>query len=227
MQADSVLKTPLSDEEFDALEELLAAHSTLDAEGLLGVLHAVAVAPGRITPAQWMELVVPRGFGDLDPAAMQAFLGLVFRMLNEVIETVDDGQTLAPDADDEDECKSFAAGYAVAASLDPLWRDEPSRWSLVAPFAYLGGQTDLISPDDRKRLSKVENVLGVIREDLPAMVLETRADLLPVRQAQLDALLASTGAPSPPVVAASRVGRNDPCPCGSGKKHKKCCGSVV
>jgi len=22
----------------------------------------------------------------------------------------------------------------------------------------------------------------------------------------------------------SRVGRNDPCPCGSGKKYKKCCG---
>ncbi|WP_367280582.1 SEC-C metal-binding domain-containing protein [uncultured Desulfovibrio sp.] len=24
--------------------------------------------------------------------------------------------------------------------------------------------------------------------------------------------------------AAPRVGRNDPCPCGSGKKYKKCCG---
>lgn len=23
---------------------------------------------------------------------------------------------------------------------------------------------------------------------------------------------------------AAKVGRNDPCPCGSGKKHKKCCG---
>ncbi|MBR6467995.1 MAG: SEC-C domain-containing protein, partial [Desulfovibrio sp.] len=23
---------------------------------------------------------------------------------------------------------------------------------------------------------------------------------------------------------APRVGRNDPCPCGSGKKYKKCCG---
>ncbi|HTG14601.1 MAG TPA: SEC-C metal-binding domain-containing protein [Blastocatellia bacterium] len=22
-----------------------------------------------------------------------------------------------------------------------------------------------------------------------------------------------------------RVGRNDPCPCGSGKKYKKCCGA--
>ena len=26
---------------------------------------------------------------------------------------------------------------------------------------------------------------------------------------------------------APKVGRNDPCPCGSGKKHKKCCGSVA
>ena len=23
------------------------------------------------------------------------------------------------------------------------------------------------------------------------------------------------------------VGRNDPCPCGSGKKYKKCCGAVI
>ena len=27
-----------------------------------------------------------------------------------------------------------------------------------------------------------------------------------------------------PVVARAKVGRNDPCPCGSGKKYKKCCG---
>jgi hypothetical protein len=27
-----------------------------------------------------------------------------------------------------------------------------------------------------------------------------------------------------PTVRADRVGRNDPCPCGSGKKYKKCCG---
>ncbi len=25
-------------------------------------------------------------------------------------------------------------------------------------------------------------------------------------------------------VAEKKVGRNEPCPCGSGKKHKKCCG---
>jgi preprotein translocase subunit SecA len=26
------------------------------------------------------------------------------------------------------------------------------------------------------------------------------------------------------IVREDKVGRNDPCPCGSGKKHKKCCG---
>ena len=27
-----------------------------------------------------------------------------------------------------------------------------------------------------------------------------------------------------PIVKAEKVGRNDPCPCGSGQKYKKCCG---
>lgn len=30
-----------------------------------------------------------------------------------------------------------------------------------------------------------------------------------------------------PYVAPVKVGRNDPCPCGSGKKYKKCCGASV
>jgi len=28
-----------------------------------------------------------------------------------------------------------------------------------------------------------------------------------------------------PIKSDSQVGRNDPCPCGSGKKYKKCCGA--
>jgi SWIM/SEC-C metal-binding protein len=30
--------------------------------------------------------------------------------------------------------------------------------------------------------------------------------------------------PLEPVTVEKKVGRNEPCPCGSGKKHKKCCG---
>lgn len=32
-------------------------------------------------------------------------------------------------------------------------------------------------------------------------------------------------APNAPAVAGPRIGRNDPCPCGSGKKYKRCCGA--
>lgn len=34
----------------------------------------------------------------------------------------------------------------------------------------------------------------------------------------------SSGAPLPRHVA--KIGRNDPCPCGSGKKFKRCCGGA-
>jgi len=32
-------------------------------------------------------------------------------------------------------------------------------------------------------------------------------------------------APAPAALPTARAGRNDPCPCGSGKKYKKCCGA--
>jgi uncharacterized protein YecA (UPF0149 family) len=30
--------------------------------------------------------------------------------------------------------------------------------------------------------------------------------------------------PATPYIAPPKTGRNEPCPCGSGKKYKKCCG---
>ena len=36
---------------------------------------------------------------------------------------------------------------------------------------------------------------------------------------------AAQGAPRPQPVTVAKVGRNEPCPCGSGKKYKKCCGA--
>ena len=51
------------------------------------------------------------------------------------------------------------------------------------------------------------------------------------QQRQQQDLQYQTGAaqaePPKPVRAAAKVGRNDPCPCGSGKKYKKCHGAGV
>lgn len=42
-------------------------------------------------------------------------------------------------------------------------------------------------------------------------------------KAYLEAVSAAGGKPKPIQLPASKIGRNDPCPCGSGKKYKKCC----
>jgi hypothetical protein len=43
-----------------------------------------------------------------------------------------------------------------------------------------------------------------------------------LRQAYLEA---SAAAPPPFQRPGDKIGRNEPCPCGSGKKYKKCCGT--
>ena len=48
-------------------------------------------------------------------------------------------------------------------------------------------------------------------------------------KAQREQLPADDDPPLPPPVETvhgeeKKVGRNDPCPCGSGKKYKRCCG---
>jgi preprotein translocase subunit SecA len=48
------------------------------------------------------------------------------------------------------------------------------------------------------------------------------------KQRELDQLQFMGGEAAPakqPVLSKSKAGRNDPCPCGSGKKYKKCCGA--
>ena len=48
------------------------------------------------------------------------------------------------------------------------------------------------------------------------------------KEKELAALQFVGGEASPqkqPVLAKKTAGRNDPCPCGSGKKYKKCCGA--
>lgn len=55
--------------------------------------------------------------------------------------------------------------------------------------------------------------LSRISADIPSNVLA-----MPSRAKQADVISIQTG---------RKIGRNDPCPCGSGKKFKKCCGAVA
>lgn len=67
------------------------------------------------------------------------------------------------------------------------------------------------------------------RRAVPMRAVHDSSDGLGYRSAPAAAPEAPPGAPAPagkkiPVVVGQKIGRNDPCPCGSGKKYKKCHG---
>ncbi|MBE6611748.1 MAG: preprotein translocase subunit SecA [Ruminococcaceae bacterium] len=78
-----------------------------------------------------------------------------------------------------------------------------------------------------------DDMIAQIREDTMRLMLsvvpkpntEIKREQVakPLTEGFADGKQASTGK-SAPVRAERKVGRNDPCPCGSGKKYKKCCG---
>ena len=76
-----------------------------------------------------------------------------------------------------------------------------------------------------------EELNHLIREDTVRRVYQSKVQVTPERvqtAKPVEARLAGDGPRQPRRVKASeKVGRNDPCPCGSGKKYKNCCGRVT
>jgi len=99
--------------------------------------------------------------------------------------------------------EEFSAGLSLDGELDPdklCGTDEPSAERVLARWKELHAV-------ERDRLTwRYEKI-----KEIGARSLALRRDL------RRDA----GGGAKPPV---GRIGRNSPCPCGSGKKYKKCCG---
>jgi preprotein translocase subunit SecA len=64
-----------------------------------------------------------------------------------------------------------------------------------------------------------EGLLAGIKHDVASAMLRVSVQAKPMQPRPAAPVRAKS-----PVVAGKRVGRNDPCPCGSGKKYKHCCG---
>ncbi|MCU0788956.1 MAG: SEC-C domain-containing protein [Verrucomicrobia bacterium] len=101
-----------------------------------------------------------------------------------------------------------------------LARDVRGGWEASLPLFALAQITG-----DQGLQKVLEDLIpppppGVIQTTLEYLIERPAADPLGGLPEQMDRVLAS-GAPLRRAVA--KVGRNDPCPCGSGKKYKKCC----
>ena len=72
-----------------------------------------------------------------------------------------------------------------------------------------------------------EEMVRLIQEDTISNLYNGQLRKAPERQKVAkpeQAKLAGDTTPAKPKTAAAKVGRNAPCPCGSGKKYKQCCG---
>jgi uncharacterized protein len=208
---------PLTEEDYARLADWLAVHSTFDLQGLLGVLHAVAVAPSVVPPSVWLAAVLPDA---LDEAAeARAILALMLRLHGEVHAAANDDESMLPDPHDAEACTSFAGGYAAGAALDSDWIGDEARWRLAAPFAYVGNRSDLIPHEMLVRLERSGGLEArqTFRHSFETLFHSARDAFAEDRRAALARLTSETGR------GTARVGRNEPCPCGSGKKYKRCC----
>ena len=74
-----------------------------------------------------------------------------------------------------------------------------------------------------------DKMIHDIKEDTVRQVLSVRPKTDEAKRSEVVKVTATGGSGAPakrkPTVVAKKVGRNDPCPCGSGKKYKKCCGA--
>ena len=229
----------LTDAELDELDRFL-----LDAEGidesmdismLDGFLAAVLSGPTTILPSEWMRWVwdVEKGedspiFSGMDEA--QRIMGLLMRHMNDVANTLHGApeqyepliQENPNDGDPIPVIDEWCLGFMKGMSLDstgwlPITIGRPDWLSTVILYGTEEGWEQL----KRKPLSIEEHRLRAA--GLGQTVRSVHAHFLDQRRA------AATAGTAPvirrqPIRNAGKVGRNDPCPCGSGKKYKHCHG---
>ncbi len=201
----------LSDAEFEELADLCDEHSPFDIDGLIGLFHALAVGPGDVPQPDWVAAVFP----DLNVETTDGAKAVRFaaQLRDEVVGAVAGGEHLIPLPDEVEHCESFAAGYSAGVRLDAKWTSNEDAMALAQAVTYLGGRSDLLDDD---------TVALIEREFAPQPKVAICEELMGIVAATYETF---HGPWKSPTVARSapKVGRNDPCPCGSGKKYKQCC----
>ena len=240
----SPASSPLSEREIGELDEALAAlpddRQPLDVSMLDGFLAGVLLQPEPVPPSEWLPLVFDAREGEPlvpgDAVGAERTIALVMRHhdnlaahlaarepFDPIVFEADDDE--APPAQPGDEFLPlwpWAAGFAEAldafpALLDRHGDDDDVRAALVQVTRHLRPGPE----DDSVTARRIERDRAEIDRELPLDDLDDAIDELVA--AVLD--IADVTRPRRPIERAQpKVGRNDPCPCGSGRKYKQCHG---
>jgi uncharacterized protein len=219
----------MTESDLDRLEALLAdprfGEDALRLDALQGFLCAVVSAPEAIPGERWIAAAMGSERDWLvDPEAGE-LVRLLYRFRDHVAgELVDGGGItllLYPVAEgsEERDYTAWALGYLEGVDLaDPAWEeagDPDEVEDMLLPILILA---DGLEPDSELRAS-----LEVPEGQEAALLADSRELLASAVQSLFD-YFAERRRPETVRRDMPKVGRNDPCPCGSGRKYKHCCG---
>jgi len=129
--------------------------------------------------------------------------------------------------------------FVMLRVIDQKWRNHLYELDSLRQGIYLRayGQKDPLLEYKRDSFTFFQELTSVIHEDVIRYIFsfripsprERRESVRAYKPAYSASQVSPRGrAPEKraPVRVEKKIGRNDPCPCGSGKKYKKCCGRV-
>jgi uncharacterized protein len=225
---------PLTEAELDRLEEFLKSckgGKAMNIEEVDGFFTALIVGPELVMPSEYLpevfggEMSDAHEFQSLEEA--NEILALIMRHWNDIAATLAKDEVYLPllleekngVAQGNDWAQGFMRGVGLRhEGWAELLADEDHAGCMI-PVLMLYHEHDEdpamrpkpIGPEQR------EKIIQHMAAGLSGAYRYFRQHGEPY---------ASTRAPDPQR-ASGKIGRNDPCPCGSGKKHKRCCGATI
>ena len=244
---------PLSDDDLDELADLLGAdwapETTMDIEQFDGLLAGLICSPRVVMPSAY----VPEIFGGEEPefpdtATAQRFFELLMRRNNQVaaalnapIERLDDPRAYVPLLLDWSPDGEIARSLAEAGSTEPLpLAGELWARGFLHAVSLAREDWEALPEGDEEGAELVEDALGAIvalvpdddgeaggaeasADDRDELIGEALIAAYDLREYWRDVDFERTRVKEP-IRREPKVGRNDPCPCGSGRKFKQCHG---
>ena len=226
---------PLTDAEFDRLGEFLKSCKggrAMNIEELDGFFGALIAGPETVMPSEYYpevfggEMSEACEFNSLDEA--NEILGLMMRHWNTIVAILVKGGVYVPLLLEDENGVAHSNDWAHAFMRGMGMRHD--GWAELVNDEENGGclipMMMLCHEHDEDPELRTEPISRKKREEI---IVHMTAGLLGAYgyfREHREVYAGTTFTPGPRRTA-PKVGRNELCPCGSGKKYKKCCGGTT
>jgi uncharacterized protein len=213
----------LTDAELDQLGDILASLSgdAMSLEELDGFFAALIAGPENVMPSAYYPEVFGGEYAFADLAQAQAAFGLLMRHWNTIAGTLYAGEVHVPLLLEDE--KGVAHGNDWATGFMRGMDMRHDGWATLVNDEEHGGclipMMALCHEHDEDPAMRPEPIKPEQREKLVAGM---AAGLVAAYR-----YFRSRPKTQPAPERRRKIGRNEVCPCGSGKKYKKCCGSMT